>query len=157
MEIADVLSVLALLGSGLIAGVFFAFSSFVMSALSRLPAAQGLVAMQQINITVINPHFLGVFLGTAALSLAAAGLAASRWGQPVAWHLAAGGALYFVGCFLVTILGNVPLNDALAKLESVDSESEEVWRHYVVHWTRWNHVRTAAAAAAALAFSLGLT
>lgn len=157
MEITAALSILALLGSGLIAGVFFAFSSFVMSALSRLPPAQGLAAMQQINITVINPHFLGVFLGTAALSLAAMGIAAMRWGEPIAPYLAAGGVSYFVGCFLVTIRGNVPLNDALAKLDASNPKSEQPWRDYLVRWTFWNHVRTFASLVAALVFSLGLT
>jgi uncharacterized membrane protein len=65
--------------------------------------------------------------------------------------------LYFVGCFLVTILGNVPLNDALAKLAAADPMSEDVWRRYLVQWTRWNHVRTVASFTAALAFALALT
>jgi uncharacterized membrane protein len=57
------------LGSGLIAGAFFAFSSFVMGALGKLPASQGIAAMQSINVVVINPIFLGVLFGTAALAL----------------------------------------------------------------------------------------
>ena len=60
------LKLLAALGCGLMAGVFFAFSAFVMNALARLPAAAGIAAMQSINITVINPLFMTVFLGTAA-------------------------------------------------------------------------------------------
>ena len=157
MEITTAFSILTLLGSGLIAGVFFGFSSFVMTALSRLPPAQGLAAMQQINITVINPHFLGVFMGTAALSLVALGVAAVRWDHPTAWPLAAGGVLHFVGCFLVTMLGNVPLNDNLAKLDAASPESHAFWRTYLVQWTRWNHLRTAASLAAALAFSFAVT
>ena len=38
----------ATVGSALIAGVFFAFSTFVITALSRLPAEQGVAAMQSI-------------------------------------------------------------------------------------------------------------
>ena len=53
-------------GCGLIGGVLFAFSSFVMNALARLPAAQGIAAMQSINVVVINPLFMTAFLGTAA-------------------------------------------------------------------------------------------
>ena len=60
---------LAALGCGLIAGVFFAFSAFVMSALARLEPPQGTAAMQAINITVINPWFMGVFMGTAVVCL----------------------------------------------------------------------------------------
>jgi len=59
----------AALGSGLIAGVFFAFSTFVMPALARLAPAQGVAAMQAINVAVLNRWFLGVFVGTAAACL----------------------------------------------------------------------------------------
>jgi uncharacterized membrane protein len=43
------------LGCGLVAGVFFAFSSFVMPALKRLPPAQGIAAMQSINKLAVTP------------------------------------------------------------------------------------------------------
>jgi uncharacterized membrane protein len=59
------LNFVAALGCGLIAGVFFAFSSFVMRALARLPASGGIAAMQSINVAVLNPVFLGTFAGTA--------------------------------------------------------------------------------------------
>ena len=54
----------AALGAGLVAGIFFAFSTFVMGALGRLPQAAGISAMQSINVVVINPVFLSVFMGT---------------------------------------------------------------------------------------------
>jgi len=44
-----ILTLVSALGCGLIAGVFFAFSAFVMKALARLPPAQGIAAMQSIN------------------------------------------------------------------------------------------------------------
>ncbi len=47
----------ALLGSALVGGVFFAFSSFVMKALARVPSPEGIAAMQSINVVVINPSF----------------------------------------------------------------------------------------------------
>lgn len=58
------LKLFSVLGCGLMAGVFFAFSSFVMNALARLQPTQGIAAMQSINITVINPLFMAPFLGT---------------------------------------------------------------------------------------------
>ena len=63
------LKIFSALGCGLMAGTFFAFSVFVMSALARLPAPQGIAAMQSINITVINPVFMLVFMGTALTCL----------------------------------------------------------------------------------------
>ena len=52
------------LGCGTIAGVFFAFSAFVMKALHRLPAVQGIAAMQSINVVAITPAFMAA-LGAA--------------------------------------------------------------------------------------------
>lgn len=150
------LTFLALLGSGLVAGVFFAFSSFVMRALSKLPAAQGLAAMQSINIVVINPIFLGVFIGTAVLSLMVIGMALIRWNPSVSIWILVGGLLYIVGCFGVTIAFNVPLNDSLATVIPTDPLAEQQWGDYILRWTRWNHVRTVAALLAAGALALAL-
>ena len=72
--IIELLTIATIMGSGIVGGVFFAFSTFVMSALTRLPAAEGIRAMQQINITVLNLWFLGAFVGTAATSVLLAGV-----------------------------------------------------------------------------------
>lgn len=151
-----VVATLALLGSALIGGVFFAFSSFVMKALARRPVAEGVAAMQSINVVVINPSFLGAFVGTALLSLGAAGLAIAGWGHPAAPYLLGGGLFYVAGTFLVTGLGNVPLNNQLAAVSPGDTEAAEVWKRYLSRWTALNHLRTAAAMAAALLYSLSL-
>jgi uncharacterized membrane protein len=150
------LTFIAILGSGLIAGVFYAFSTFVMRALSRIAASEGLAAMQSINIAVINPLFLGVFVGMAFLCIGLIILALIRWSRPGAGYLLAGGVLYLVGTFLVTMVCNVPLNDALAKLSPADPLSAASWADYVSRWTLWNHVRTGAAIAATGAFALAL-
>jgi len=113
-----VLTCLAALGSSLIAGVFLAFSAIVMTALGRLPPHQGIAAMQSINIAVINPWFFAAFFGTAAASAVLAIASLLRWGEPGAMLLLAGGGLYLVGSILVTMLCNVPLNDALAAAEA---------------------------------------
>ena len=84
----NILILVSALGSGLIAGAFFAFSSFVMGALGKLPASQGIAAMQSINVVVINPIFLGVLFGTAALALFL-GFGAMR-------HLSDSGAIWIV-------------------------------------------------------------
>jgi uncharacterized membrane protein len=146
----------AAIGSGLIAGVFFAFSSFVMPALRRLPAAQGLAAMQSINIMVLNPMFLGVFLGTAIGCLLLVVIALLNWHKPGATCLLAGGAIYLLGTFAVTALFNVPRNDALAALDPASAESVRLWAEYVAGWTLWNHVRTIAAIAATILLMIAI-
>lgn len=59
------LTLLAALGCATMAGVFFAFSAFVMKALARLPAAQGVAAMQAINLAAVTPTFMMALFGTA--------------------------------------------------------------------------------------------
>ena len=81
------LTLVSALGCGLVAGVFFAFSAFVMKALSRLSPRYGIVAMQSINVAVLNPWFLGTFLGTAAACLVALVLSLARWQEPGAAYL----------------------------------------------------------------------
>src|SRR5688572_18168890 len=110
-----VLTFLSALGCGLIAGVFFAFSAFVMAALARPPTAQGVAAMQSINVVVLNRWFLGVFTGTA-ITCALLAVASLAMRPPGALYLFVGSVLYVVGTFLVTIAFNVPRNNALARV-----------------------------------------
>lgn len=147
---------IALLGSALVGGVLFAFSSFVMKALARMPSSEGIAAMQSINIVIINPSFLGAFLGTAFLSLGMVVLVLVSRSHPSVMYFLGGAILYFTGTFLVTILGNIPLNDQLAAVSATDPAAVKLWEHYLNRWTMWNHVRTTAAMLAALLYSLGL-
>jgi hypothetical protein len=87
----DLATLVAMAGSALIAGAFFAFSTFVMKALAALPAPQGIAAMQSINVVVINPLFLIPFAGTAVLSAGLAAAAVLRWQEPGVGYLLAGG------------------------------------------------------------------
>jgi uncharacterized membrane protein len=151
------LALFAALGCGLMAGIFFAFSAFVMKALSRLPPAQGIAAMQSINTAVINPVFLTAFLGTAAACVLAIISSLLHWHAPGAVYLLIGGVLYLAGTFLVTVAFNIPRNDALASLTPTDPNSANVWASYLTSWTAWNHVRMVAALAAAAAFILALS
>lgn len=143
------LTLFAALGCGLVAGIFFAFSSFIMRALDRLPAAQGISAMQSINVVVINPSFLALFFGTAVACLLLAVTSLLRWHKPGAGYLLVGSLLYLVGTILVTIVFNVPRNDLLATVDAASADGTRLWADYVMSWTLWNHVRTAAALAAA--------
>jgi uncharacterized membrane protein len=138
------------------AGFFFAFSVSVMKALGRLPPVQGIAAMQSINVVVINPVFLIAFFGTAVSCVAVAISALRTWHGPAAAYLLAGSLLYLVGSFLVTIVFNVPRNDALAAVDPASAAGADLWASYLTAWTAWNHVRTAAALAAAAALSVAL-
>jgi len=138
------------------AGVFFAFSTFVMSALGRLQPTQGIAAMQSINITAINPLFMTVLFGTAAACILLVVFSLLRWHQPGTAYLLLGSLLYLVGTLGVTIAFNVPLNEALARVEPGSTIGMNLWSNYLVKWTIWNHVRAVAALGAAAAFTIAL-
>ena len=149
-----VLTFISAIGSGLIAGFFLAFSIVVMKALGQQPPSQGIAAMQSINVVVLNPIFFTAFFGTAAACLVLAVSTVFTWQRPGAAYLLTGSLLYLVGTILVTILFNVPRNDALAAVEPTTIEAANLWTNYVSSWTAWNHVRTLAALAAAASFMI---
>jgi uncharacterized membrane protein len=130
-------------------GVFFAFSSFVMRALARMPPAQGIAAMQSINVVAVTPVFMTALFGTAAACLAVAVDAVTGWRGATSAYLLAGSLSYLLGTIVVTIAFNVPLNNALAEFDPASGDAASFWREYVRRWTAWNHVRTASAVVAA--------
>lgn len=149
------LTFLAAIGSGLMGGFFFAFSTTVMTALARLAPAPGIAAMQSINATVLNPVFFVAFFGTGAVAVLCAAMAFAS-GESGAWIILAAAAIYLVGCIGVTMAYNVPLNKALAAAAPDTPEAAALWSRYLKTWTAWNHIRTLACIAAAAAFIAGL-
>jgi len=139
------ITLVAALGSGLAAGFFFAFSTCVMPALGRRPAAEAVAAMQTINVVVINPLFMTVLFGTAFACLASIAGALADWDGSYGPYLLAGGAAYLLGTIAVTMVASVPRNNALARLDPASAEAESYWARYLSEWTGWNHVRTGAA------------
>jgi uncharacterized membrane protein len=146
----------AALGCGLIAGVFFAFSTFVMNALARLQPTQSIAGMQAINTTVINPLFMVAFLGTAVACIFLSASSLLKWHQPGVPYLLFGSLLYLIGTLGVTIIFNVPLNEALAKVEPDSTSGANLWASYLANWTSWNHIRAAAALAAEASLTIAL-
>ena len=143
------------LGCGLMGGAFFAFSSFIMTALGRLPAPQGIAAMQSINVFAVTPMFMTALFGTALACLVL--MAATWYRSPVtSGYLLLGSALYLVGTILVTVVFNVPRNNALMRVDPVSEDGARVWGDYVVSWTMWNHVRTLSGLAAAAVLTWAL-
>lgn len=143
---AIVASLVCAVSTAVVGGVFFAFSSFVLPALLRLTPAEGIRAMQSINITAVRPALMTVLFGTAVLAITVV-IAGSQ--EP--WTIA-GAALHLVGVIGVTVLANVPRNDALAKVDAGALGSEDAWRRYVAGWRRWNHVRCVAGIASSALF-----
>ncbi|MFF6997002.1 DUF1772 domain-containing protein [Streptomyces sp. NPDC008313] len=152
-----VLTLLGVLGTGLVAGVFCGFSAFVMRGLATLPPAQGVAAMKAVNVAAVRPPFMALFAGSALLCAVLAVVTFIRWPGDGAVEMLLGSALYLLGSFGVTAAAHVPRNDRLAALAPGAAETADHWRAYVTGWTAWNHVRTVASSAAALSYVLALT
>ncbi|MFS0704036.1 DUF1772 domain-containing protein [Cellulomonas sp. 179-A 9B4 NHS] len=144
MTPTDVLTLAAGVATALVGGVLLAFSAFVMTGLRALPPAAGAEAMRAVNRAALRPPLMLVLLGALLLDLAAAVVAVAG-DAPSAGSAVAGAALYVVGGIGVTAVGNVPLNERLAR--TADPAGE--WVRSAPRWVAWNHVRALACAVAA--------
>lgn len=131
----------AALGAGLIAGVCFAFSSFVLPALAGMPSGAGMLAMQAVNRRALGPYFLSAFVGTALLCAAVAADAAIGRRDEGAWLRLSGAAAYLLGVMALTRARHLVLNERLARTPAEHGEAASVWSGYVRRWTLWNDVR----------------
>ncbi|HEV8391702.1 MAG TPA: anthrone oxygenase family protein [Dongiaceae bacterium] len=144
------------LGCGLNAGVFFAFSTFVMQGLTRLAPSEGINAMKAINVTAVTPIFMTLLFGTGVLCAVAIIAAVWPWNQANSAAVMFGGVMYLSGAIITTMMRNVPLNGSLARLAPGDPSSASVWNSYVRDWTKWNHLRTFNCAGAMVLFIFAL-
>jgi len=154
-EILPMICVAAITGAGIITGLLFAFSNFVMSALTDLPAEKAMFAMQRINEKIINPLFMLFFLGTPVLCLFIVVITGMQLDKPGNIYLLAGALAYLVGPFGITMLFNVPLNNQLAR--SNVAEADSIWPLYLSKWQRWNHIRTYTGLVSIVSMAIGLT
>jgi uncharacterized membrane protein len=152
----DMLTLATALGCGLSAGVFFAFSAFVMDGLARAEAPAGIAAMQEINLQAPTPAFLLVWLGTGLLCVVVAAWTVLSPGDRRPALAVAAAAIYAGGSIALTFARNIPMNDALADMDPGDAAAGRYWREYVRRWTAYNHVRTAASLAGAALLTIAL-
>lgn len=146
------------LGSGVLSGLYFIFSSCVMNALNMQPPASAISTMNAINRVIVNPPFMVVFMGTP---LVCALLLRSCLKEGLGTSLdnkctTAGALALLVGEFLLTLVVHIPKNDALAAHTLGGASDLSVWAEYFTTWTAWNHVRMLASVAAMALFSTGL-
>src|SRR6056297_3752867 len=148
---------LSILAYALIAGVFLAFSDFIMRSLALTGGVGGVEAMQVINREVFRWVFMALFLGMAAVSVVIAGYGATNLNHPAGALILAAGLAYLVGCFGVTVLFNVPMNEALAGMDLSEDSTRAYWiGTYLPRWTFWNTVRTLACGLSAALLLSGL-
>jgi uncharacterized membrane protein len=150
------LTVASAVGAGLMAGLLFAFSTSVMPALRTQPATTAIPTMQSANVTILNPVFLLLFVGTTAAAVALACTAPFAHAHPPALRVL-GALVFVVGCILVTAAVNVPMNNTLAALDPSTPAAATYWVTYLHRWTSWNNVRTGASALACLVLTVAAT
>jgi uncharacterized membrane protein len=140
------------IGCGVMAGVYFTFSGFVMKSLASIDASAGIAAMQSINDVILRSTFMPLFFGTSLAAAAAVLLYVMTPEFSGGIWMALAGGIYFAGMFLCTVVFNVPLNNQLKAVDPASSDGAEVWNMYLRVWTRWNHVRTVASIVASALF-----
>jgi len=146
-----------ILAYALVGGVFLAFSDFIMRSLAHTGGVGGVDAMQVINREVFRWVFMALFIGMAPLSLLIAGYGAVYVGSGPGTLMLIAGLVYFIGCFVVTVCFNVPMNEALAGMDVSDPATQDYWTStYLPRWTFWNTVRTVACAVSAALLMFGL-
>lgn len=133
--------------TGLVAGLFFGFSVAVIPGLSRLPDAGYLQSFQNINVAILNPVFLVTFVAPVILLPVAAWLQYRQGGSSAWLWMLAATLIYIIAVFGVTIAGNVPLNETLAKTDLTAAGSDRlpsIRAAFEPDWNRLHSIRTVA-------------
>jgi len=140
------------MATGLLAGVFLTFSDFIMKSLLAAKPATGTEAMQIINRKVYNSIFMVLFLAMIPVSAGLVVYAGFYADGLLATVLIIAGSLYFFGVFVVTVIGNVPMNNALEAQPQGGDGAQAYWPEYVKGWVLWNHLRWVTALGASIGY-----
>lgn len=146
MEISFKLIVLftAIILTGLTAGLCFTWSNAVTPGIGRLDSLGYLQSFQAMNRAIINPTFMVVFMSPVVLHIAHVFLF-KQAPKPVFILMIAAAILYVGGLFLVTVLGNVPLNEMLNKTDLASATAEQLTtlrENFEARWNRFHSIRT---------------
>ncbi len=158
MNLTQITTVLAALGSAAFGGVLFGFSTLVMPGLDDSPPAAAVATMQQIN-KVAPRSMLAVDMVVTlllCLGVAVAALLRLRGDATVGTGLVLLGCLLYVASFAITAIYHIPHNDAFASVTADGPHAAQAWRDYARPWEVWNHVRAASALAGSAAMIAGL-
>jgi len=147
VDLVRPLALLSLLFSGAMFGFFFAWVCSTMWGLDAADPNVAIAAMQAMNASVRNWVFAPAFFGTPVLLMFTVLAAMRARERLVATRFALAALLYVAGVMVPTMTANVPLNEALALVETPlgAAEAGDAWRAYSGPWQAWNAVRAAAA------------
>ncbi len=155
LSIKPILLMVAVVLTGLSAGLFYGWEVSVIPGTKRVSTAAYLETMQQINRAILNPRFFIVFF-VSFFMLVAGSYSLKSASLPAFYFLLASTVVYFVGTLLVTGAGNVPINNVLdaQNLELLSSEDLESLRKKIE--SRWNQLHSIRTWCSVLAFVLSV-
>jgi uncharacterized membrane protein len=151
MTIESIVSMLALFLLGLITGLFYSYSCSINPGLGRLKNAEYLTAMQSINDAILNPIFFMSFIGTVIILPIHTFLS---MGNPNFIYILASAVVYAVMVFGVTMIGNVPLNNRLARFKISSASEESIASERADFEKRWNRYHTIRTVSCVISFIL---
>lgn len=142
MTVSNIVLLAATICVALMAGLFYSYSCSVIPGLGRLPDGQYISAMQSINKAIQNPVFFISFFGALLLLPVATYINYSRPPSLVFWFLLTAMIIYFSGAFLITVFGNIPLNNSLDKFDMANASMESIRKQRMLFETKWNNLNT---------------
>lgn len=144
------MALLSLLFAGAIFGFFYAWVCSTMWGLDQANPNIAIAAMQAMNASVRNGVFAPAFFGTPIVLLLTAGIGVWANARVSAVGFGLAGLVYLNGALILTMLVNVPMNEALALIELPSIDAKQIWSDYSGPWQTWNLVRTIASGCAVL-------
>ena len=145
MTLTQILQIVSILLTGLLAGLFYGYDCSVTLGLSHLPDEAYLQAFKSINRAILRPYFFLTFMGSALVLPVTAWMIYRTGTSTNFYFMAAAASSYIVGVLLLTLLCNVPLNEMLDKVD-VDALSQidlRTTRHkFEASWNLWHQIRT---------------
>jgi len=155
----NIIFLIGTLFTGMMAGLFFAWSFSVMNGLSKIGDKEFLIAMQSMNRSIQNPIFFLFFFGTALLLPISTYLGYNKLPNGTFWLFLTATLLYWMGVMGVTILRNIPLNMML-DVFTIESKSPEemgiLRQQFEQRWNNWNMVRVFSSMAAFILLLVGI-
>ena len=144
MKAETIILALAILLTGLMAGIFFTWSNAVKPGIGKLSDIEYLRALQSMNRVILNNAFKIIFLGAIIAVALVPVFYFNLYPKNIFWLFVFTLVIYWIGVFGVTVSGNIPLNEILDKtnLESITSEEIKTLRKSIeVKWNNFNLIR----------------
>jgi uncharacterized membrane protein len=134
--------------TGIMAGIYFAFSVVIMTSLAELPKPHGAKVMNEINDVILSTAFMPLFFISTFWFALLIPWSLVDWQEGQSLLEVCAAVVYIIGMFFVTAFGNVPLNNKLKLSEKDTFSLQQSWDEYLIKWTRLNHIRTLSSIAA---------